>query len=258
MAIIFGKDVWLNRKRFLLFIFIFFVYIFSVQSQNEFKKILYQYYITGQMDSFAVVLKDMEKDYAKTKKIDVLLEITTSQYALVGYNIGLKNYKLAEDYLAKADINCDLLFKHNPNWSEAYAIKGALLGLHIGLSNFKALYLGRQCIHSIDHALELDYNDPMGWLEKANMLHYAPSIYGGSKKKAITYYQTAISLFELTKKNKYNWNYLNTFAIMGRCYERIGQYEQAKAVYEKVLRIEPNFGWVKNTLYPELKKKMKK
>jgi len=254
-----SAKVVLSKNKWVLFLLIF-VFLFSIKSfsQTNYKIKLYQAYINNHMDSFSVVLKSMEMDNAKTKKIELLMEITTSQYAVIGYNTGLKNYKIAEEYLDKADANCEELLKSNPKWSEAYALKGALLGLRIGLSNFKAIYLGYQCINSINKAISLNGNEPLGWLEKGNMYNYAPSIYGGAKKKAISYYQTAIYLFEQTGTDKYNWNYLNTHAVMARCYEKLGQYEQAKALYEKVLKIEPNYRWVRDELYPNLLKKMKK
>ena len=253
-----GKGV-LSKFKIVSFL-LFFVFLFSIKlfSQTDHKINLYQAYINDRMDSFLIELKNMESEYAKNKKIELLMEITTTQYAVIGYNMGMKNYKIAEEYLNKADVNCDALLKTNPKWSEAHAIKGALLGFRIGLSNFKALYLGYQCINSINKAISLNGNEPLGWLEKGNMYNYAPSIYGGAKKKAISYYQTAIYLFEQTKTDKNNWNYLNTHAIMGRCYEKLEQYEQAKMMYEKVLKVEPNYRWVRDGLYPDLLKKMKK
>ena len=55
-----------------------------------------------------------------------------------------------------------------------------------------------------------------------------------------------------------NWNYINLLTIIAQSYALIKDYEKAKLYYEKILVIEPGFNWVKNELYPEMIKKMKK
>jgi cytochrome c-type biogenesis protein CcmH/NrfG len=39
-------------------------------------------------------------------------------------------------------------------------------------------------------------------------------------------------------------------AFLGQAYVRSGQLSKAVAVYEKALKTEPSFGWVKHTLLP--------
>ena len=49
-----------------------------------------------------------------------------------------------------------------------------------------------------------------------------------------------------------NWNYLSLLTSIAKAYEVTGRKAMAKLYYEKILKIEPNFMWVKNELYPKI------
>jgi len=58
--------------------------------------------------------------------------------------------------------------------------------------------------------------------------------------------------YELNKNTTNNWMYLHVLTLVARAYEKTGQFKNALAVYEKILRIEPEFKLVKSELYPVL------
>jgi len=53
-----------------------------------------------------------------------------------------------------------------------------------------------------------------------------------------------------------NWNYLSLLVVIGQSYSYINELDSSKAVYEYILKLEPEFLYVKNELYPRLLKKM--
>ena len=78
-------------------------------------------------------------------------------------------------------------------------------------------------------------------------------MFGGSKTKAIHYYLKAQEIMENSPKyTTKNWNYLNLLVTIAQAYQKTDNLNKAKAYYEKILNIEPEFAWVKNELYPQL------
>ena len=59
-------------------------------------------------------------------------------------------------------------------------------------------------------------------------------------------------------KNSLNpgWGYVEMLAWIGRTQEKLDDDEAAHFTYKKALRIEPDFGWVKYSLLPDLEKKL--
>ncbi len=56
---------------------------------------------------------------------------------------------------------------------------------------------------------------------------------------------------------EYDWNYLSLLALIGQSYFAMEDYKNAKIYYEKALKVEPDFLYVKNKLLPELIKKQR-
>ena len=81
-------------------------------------------------------------------------------------------------------------------------------------------------------------------------------MFGGSKEKALESYNKAIQLIEKDSEMlKRSWMYLNVLMILGQSYEKTGNLQMAKITYEKVLRIEPDFAYMREELLPSLLKK---
>ena len=84
-----------------------------------------------------------------------------------------------------------------------------------------------------------------------------PAAFGGSKKKALEYLLTAQKLIEkdASQLNE-NWNYLSLLAFIGQAQMEIKEYTLAKTTFDKILKLEPGFSWVKDELYPQLLNKI--
>jgi len=137
--------------------------------------------------------------------------------------------------------------------------KSALYGFELGLAWYKAPFIGPKSVECAEIAMKLDKTNPYGFLQYGNAQYYMPETFGGSKTVAIEYYKTAQSLMEKNSENIINdWNYLSLLSIIAQAYTATEKYTLAKEYYDKILKIEPEFSWVKNELYPVLLKKMKK
>ena len=54
---------------------------------------------------------------------------------------------------------------------------------------------------------------------------------------------------------KKDWNYLHLLTNIATSYTEINEYDKAEKYYQLILKIEPNYLWVKNKLYPTFLKK---
>lgn len=221
------------------------------------KQRLYQCYLTGNMADWLVVMDELSTEYNRTKSVETLFELTHAQYGYIGYLLGVDDEDRAEKLVAKALSNASMLLDKNPKWVEVLAIKGALIACKIAMSPYKAPFLGPESVSIIDKALSLDSTNPYALTEKANSKLYAPVLFGGNPKEAVLLYQKAIASIEhtLNGSKEYEWWHLNVMAQLAIAAEKSGQTELARSFYRKILRVAPNFKWVRDELYPKFQKK---
>ena len=95
----------------------------------------------------------------------------------------------------------------------------------------------------------------MVWKIYANSKLFTPEMWGGDLKEAIQAFEKSIALYEANPNDlPFNWFYLDTLAFQGQAYLKDGQRAKAISTYEKALKVEPEFAWVKNVLLPKAQK----
>ena len=224
--------------------------------QASHKAEVYKAYISDNMTLWKNTIDEMHLQ--KNKSDDFILELINYQYGYVAWCIGNDKDDLAEKYLELAEKNLSIIEKKLHKLHLVNAYKSAFYGFIIGLNIFQAPFIGPKSVDCAKLAIKLDKNDPYGYIQYANSEFYMPEAFGGSKKIALEYYKKAESLMEINKNGLENdWNYLSLLTIIAKAYTELENYAAAKMVYEKILRIEPQFKWVKNELYPEIVKKLK-
>ena len=249
----------MNQSRFkiaVVFIIIVFsaIQVFKLKAESAYKPIIYTAYINGDMNKWASVIYTIEKQNPAT--IEGKLELISYYYGYTGFLIGTKKYELAQKNIEAGERHINEVLKLSPRNATAYAFKGSFLGFRIGLSKFKAISLGPESNRYISKACELDPRNIQGIVDKANALYHTPKLFGGNKTEALLLFQNAIKLIENEKLTDRNWFYLNVLTLTAQAHASLGELSKAKAIYEKVIRFEPDYKWVKNELYPELLKKM--
>ena len=218
---------------------------------------VYKAFITNDMNIWKQGIASKQNKFKAEGKTCDLYELTLAQYGLTAYYLGKENYDAAKKYLPILEKNIELLIADKNYKSRGKALKGAMYGFKVALNPLKGVYLGTQSLDLINEAVITDPSNPTGWVEKGNAKYHMPAIFGGSYEDAITYYKKAIVLFEKQRKCiKCNWLYLNTLVWLAKSYDQDGKLSLAKQTYEKVLRVEPGFTWVKNELLPDIKKKI--
>lgn len=235
----------MERKKYLLISFFCFAF-FLVFGQNN--TTTYKAYKLGDMVEWKKFM-DSYKASSNAQKLDLI----NYQYGYIAYCIDQEKEAEAEKYLQQAEKFLSDLEKQHYKLSMVYAYKSAFIGFKIGLSLYKAPFIGQESLAYAKKSVSLDGSNYFGYVQLGNIAFYSPAMFGGSKTDAMKYYKKALELME---KNpdllKNNWNYLSVLATIINAYYELGQYELAKKYCLKTLAIEPQFDWVKNQLYPKI------
>lgn len=217
---------------------------------------IYSAYISNRMDLWKNVIDRMNS--LETKSDRIIAELVNYQYGYIGYCIGLEKKEEARKYLALAEKNIDLLERNNYDPATINAYRCAFYGFRIGLNKMSAPVNGLKSLEYGRKALELDNNNYFVFIQYGNVQFYMPSAFGGSKKEGMEYFLRAKQLMEADKNGlAENWNYLSLLVLIAQSHTAINELNAAKIAYENILKMEPDFLYVKDDLYPALLKKMK-
>jgi tetratricopeptide (TPR) repeat protein len=218
-------------------------------AQSPYKKTVYTAYINGEMNKWAAVIQTIERNN-DIKTVDQKLELISYYYGYIGYLIGTKKTDDAQKLIVKGEKLIEQVLHTEPRNATAYAFKGSFIGFRIGISKFKAISLGPESAANVNKAVELDPTNTQAIVDKANALFYTPALFGGNKQEALKLFLKAAKLIESKKNTENNWFYLSLLTTIAKAYEKLDHTNQAKLTYEKILRVEPGFKWVKDDLYP--------
>jgi hypothetical protein len=237
-------------------IFIILLFLSSHVLSGSDRSDIYYAYVNNRMELWKKVIDRMES--VPQKSDEFLLELVNYQYGYIGYCLGFDKKDEAKKYLELAQKNADLLEKHNYRLSMINAYNSAFCGFRIGISILAVPANGSRSIDYAKKAIELDKDNYLGYVQYGNAQFYMPKAFGGSKLEGIKYFNRAREILERDKAGlKENWNYLALLIVIGQSYYYLEDYSSAKAVYDKILFLEPDFTYVKDELYPQLMKKMR-
>lgn len=179
-------------------------------------------------------------------------ELALTEYGYIGFCLAHEQKEKAQSYLESCEAHARSLLGTSYE-AEVHAILGGLMGIKMGLSPASAIWIGPKSLKHIEAATQKGKDKAAGWVETGNMRLHSPALFGGSVDKAIHCYQKAIRLFEQRPEAERRcWLYLHAYAWLGQAWQKKGMKAEARKVYEQVLKIEPNFRWVKNELLPAL------
>jgi len=244
----------MERKKY--FITLVLLLLVCMNIHASYKTDIYSAYINNNMDLWKKTIDNM--NLQKEKSPDFIIELINYQYGYIAYCIGNDKDEIAESYIEQGEKNILILEKTNSNASIVNSYKSAFYGFRIGLNIFNAPFIGSKSVECAKNAMKQDSNNPFGYIQYANSKYYMPTVFGGSKSVALEYFKRAETLMEKNQeKIKFDWNYLSLLTMIAKAYAELDNYNNAKAYYEKILKIAPDFLWVKNELYPNLLKKIK-
>lgn len=213
---------------------------------------------------------DLEAMYASRAIFERALA-DTSLAAWGHYYLALADYRIVDLLLSAGEQNKDAASKHleatvdhlkkaieiDPEAAEAHALLSSAYGRQIALSPVKTMILGPRIGKVLKKAMQLAPDNPRVVLTAAVSKFNTPKAFGGSKEEGLQGFQRAAELFaeeEPTDPVHPVWGHDRTYAWIGIAHLDRGELEEARAAFEKALAINPNFGWVKDVLLPEVDK----
>jgi len=216
-------------------------------AKTPYSKNIYDAFIVRDMTKWENVIQSMEASHYN-KTVDQKLELINYYYGIIGYLIGKKQYIHAEQLTNRGDALIDQVLLTAPKNTTATSFKGSFAGFRVGIKKFKAILLIFDSKKYINKAVEMDPLNIQALIDKGNTYYYAPAIFGGDKKTALTYYLKAAGIMEQKNETHENWVYLNTLTMIAFAYKKTDNPIAAKQTYEKVMQIEPNITWAKDVL----------
>jgi len=229
----------------------------SMAQTNPYKATIYHAYISNSMGEWKTTITRMEN--VRNKTDGFMQELVNYQYGYIAWCIGNEKEDEAEKYLSLAERNIQVLEERSVSGSYINAYKAAFYGFRMGLNPIKAPFYGPKSIQCARQSIEQDPSNPYGYIQYANSEYYMPAVFGGSKNKAIAYYTKAEMLMEQDKQMiEQDWNYLSLLTTIGKALEETNDLKAARDYYEKILKIEPGYEWVRDELYPGLLGKLDK
>ncbi|MCK3684133.1 tetratricopeptide repeat protein [Maribellus sp. YY47] len=217
---------------------------------------IYRAYTGNDMRAWKAAMDEMENQ--KTNDPAYLAELVNYQYGYIGYCLGIDDDDAAKNCLEQAEKNLDQLEQLGFSSATINAYRSAFFGYKIALSPIKAPFFGPKSIKAAEQSILADPKNPLAYVQLGNAEFHMPAVFGGTKTKAIEYFQKAEKLMEENPETwiTQNWNYLNLLALIGQSFEALNKYEEAKSYYSKAVNAEPTFKWVKDELLPNLDKKL--
>ena len=173
------------------------------------------------------------------------------QYGYIAWAISKKKTmkREADDYLEVAKVNLSDLVQLSGKTSLSNAYNAAFVAYEIGITPFKAPFIGLKCMKYGETAVKQDSTNYFALIQYGNIMNYMPKAFGGSKDKALVYYKKAK---EIMRKDevlyKENWLYMNLILTIADIYKNKNDYEATKQYYLEALELEPGYKFVEELM----------
>ena len=247
----------MKKNLFLLFIILC---MNQLTAQNqlslELQQIFHKAYTTNNAALWEIGIQQLQQNYQQSKEPSLLLAIARAESGLVGTYMGSKDLDKAEKVANTAEEHLLEILENMEDNADANALYGGILGMQIGFSPMKAMWLGPKSNKYISKALELEEDNVIALYQKASSSLYTPAMFGGDVPKAISTFKQAINIYEQSGESlDYNWGYLSTLTGLGIACMENNLTEDAITHFNKCLKIAPDFAWVKYQLLPSAEKR---
>ncbi|MCD8179754.1 MAG: hypothetical protein LUE98_21080 [Tannerellaceae bacterium] len=207
---------------------------------------IYEAFLAGDMTEWISVMEDMEhSDKADTAH---WLELTGYYYGWVGYLINSGQSAQAKEYIKRGEAIIDRILSTEPENAQALSFKGTFIVFRLSLAKLKAVVLGPQSMKYINKGYAINPQQYQIMADKANLLYYAPPVFGGNKEEALHLYHESIRTMEKEGREYPNWFYLSLQNSLAEMYEKRGETEIARQLYIKLLDKEPRYLQVREKL----------
>ncbi|MEM8584021.1 MAG: hypothetical protein AAGF87_07125 [Bacteroidota bacterium] len=173
-------------------------------------------------------------------------------YTAVGTAFGKRDMDMAAKYLEVAEEALENVLDADDKHPSAHGLMSGIAGMGIALDESKAMTLGMASNRHARKALQYGEEDPVALAMAASQQIYTPRQWGGDPDRGLELIGQSVALFEAMDSPESDWRYYESLILMGEAYTKVEQREAARAVYLKVLSMQPELAYVKYYLLPSL------
>ncbi|MGL5410433.1 MAG: hypothetical protein ACRDAP_17255 [Shewanella sp.] len=225
----------------------------GVMLGGENNKEMLEAFLSGNMGYWKTQIDGLRGKGSLSKEEERTLVIY--EYEYIGFLMGKNRQSEAAVYFPEAHERLKALLERNSGDAELVALMAAFTGYEIGLSPYKAPFIGSRCFDHAQKAIKMAPDEPWGFLQLANVKYYAPSVFGGSKSVSLELFFKAKERFQKLGANG-SWQYISLLRAIAQNYEALGDFPAALKWYDTILKQYPGYKWVAEDLKPNLLKKM--
>jgi len=208
----------------------------------------------------AYLNNDLEKWDAVVAKTTNLPQTTENSlltakilFGAAGVAMGKKDTDKAYDFADAMEAPLDFLLAADKNHPEANGLYSGYLGMLIGVTPMKGMLYGSKSGKLAERGVAKGPNSAIAHYFLGSSLFYTPATWGGDPERAVEMLQKSLAAFPPTADGC-DWFYLEAHALLGRAQNKNGDKAGARQTYLAALKLQPEFGWVKNVLLPALDK----
>ncbi len=233
---------------------------------SELKTKTYNSYMNRDMKSWRYIIDDFHKK--SVSGVDSLDFILSVEYGYVAWCLSDSKATDCDKYLNMAFSDLERFEQSIKGVPEKTHLRNiletkyksyysALLAYQIKMSPVRVVINGWKSVNNAKSAIT---DMPDCWfsqIEYGNVMHYMPTVLGGSNINAVKAYLKAIKLMESdndVETIKHNWLYLHAIICLADAYKSMEDYANVRKCYNKILQFEPNYTWVRDSLLPSLSK----
>lgn len=237
-------------KKILLLLLTFSISV-SVSAENV-GEVIYDCYINKNMTKWKTVIDSLQREKELGKfTTDQKWQLLEYQYGYLGWAVSVKKAmkREAEEYLDLAKDNLSEMVVLSGKTSLSNAFNAAFVAYEIGITPFKAPFIGLKCMKYGETALKQDSLNYLALIQYGNIMNYMPVAFGGSKDKALVYYKKAKEIMRQDESlYKNNWLYMNLILTIADIYKNKKDYETTKQYYLEALELEPGYKFVEELM----------
>lgn len=187
---------------------------------------------------------------------------------LAHYYVGLSSSRLANLSGADGDAlpHVDDAIEHlervvelRPRWAEGHALLASVYGRKAGLQPISGMVLGPKTSAELERARALAPTNPRVVFLEASSQYFRPRMWGGDPEAGIAGFRRAIRLFDQAPRparGAPDWGHEEALTWLGIALARQGDLSGSRSAFERALRINPDFAWVRDELLPQLRRRI--
>ena len=159
-----------------------------------------------------------------------------------------------KELLKEAESYLDEYLESRPDDAEALALRGSAIGGRI-TGWLSGMFLGPRAGKNLKRAEKTAPDNPRVALLLGVSQRFTPETFGGGLERAEETLRRAVGLFEKQQdvgRTYPEWGQVDALAWLGIVLAREGNKEEARALYDRALGLEPDYEWIREYLIPNL------